>query len=319
MHGRFDRPSAAAHNLAMNLQQIRYFVAVAETLSFRRASERLHISQPPLTFHIKALEEELGLCLINRTTRYVALTEAGAAFLERARQIIALVEQTSREMEDIACGMAGTLRVAFTISTSFHSFFHRIVHAYRETYPKVNLKLESLSSGVQVAALCSGELDVGLLRWPFEAVPNLMSTRLHSASLMLVVHQTHPIVAKPVVSLADLRDDPFITYPRSMGSEIGIYRQILTLCERAGFTPRIVHEVLEPSLMIGLVAAGAGVAIVPSSLACMQIPGVSYKPIDDPSAETALYLVRQANTENPRIDSFWNTALATVALDQLVG
>lgn len=303
----------------MNLLQIRYFVAVAEELNFRKASERLHVSQPPLSFHIKSLEEELGLPLLHRSTRHVALTDAGRALLDRARQILDLFDRTQVDMRDMASGAAGTLRVAFTISTSFHSFFHRIVHNFRETYPKVNLLLSSQPSGPQISELSAGALDVGLLRWPFEVAPGLTSTRLHSASLMLAMHRTHELANVDRVDLADVRNSPFITYPQSMDMEIGIYRQIFSLCDRAGFAPRVAHEALEPSLIIGLVAAGAGVAIVPSSLACMQIPGVLYKPIDDPLAATELHLVRRADCSNPRIDNFWSIALSTVALEELAG
>lgn len=288
----------------MNLLQIRYFVAVAEELNFRKASERLNVSQPPLSFHIKSLEEELGMVLFERSTRHVALTEAGTALLERAHQILDLFDRTQVDMKDMASGSAGTLRVAFTISTSFHSFFHRIVQNFRENYPKVNLLLSSRSSGPQVQELLNGGLDVGLLRWPFEVASGLVSTRLHSASLMLAMHRTHALASADRINLADVAQSPFITYPHDMDTEIGIYRQIFTLCDRAGFTPRVAHEALEPSLIIGLVAAGAGVAIVPSSLACMQIPGVVYKAIDDPLAATELHLVRRAESRNPRIDNF---------------
>ncbi|WP_070152234.1 LysR substrate-binding domain-containing protein [Sphingobium phenoxybenzoativorans] len=303
----------------MNLLQIRYFVAVAEELNFRKASERLHVSQPPLSFHIKSLEEELGLPLFNRSTRHVALTEAGSALLERARQILDLFDRTQVDMHDMAAGAAGTLRVAFTISTSFHSFFHRIVHSYRETWPKVNLLLSSLPSGPQIAALTKGDLDIGLLRWPFEVAPGLITTRLHSASLVLAMHRTHELADADKVNLAHLRGNPFITYPQSMDREVGIYTQIFSLCEKAGFAPRVAHEAYEPSLMIGLVAAGAGVAIVPSSLQCMQIPGVVYKPIDDPMAATELHLVRREGGNSPRIDNFWNAALEIVALEEWSG
>lgn len=300
----------------MNLLQLRYFVAVAEELNFRRASQRLNVSQPPLSFHVKSLEEEIGARLFNRSTRQVELTDAGQILLGRAREILALVSRTTDEMHDIASGGVGTLRVAFTISTSFHSFFHRTVQEYRRRYPKVHLVLSSLSSGPQINALINGGIDVGLLRWPGEAVEGLVSAKLHSSSLMLAVHISHPLAAATGdVALTEVRDAPFITYPSTMSMEIGIYNQIQHLCENAGFSPRIVHEVLEPSLIIGLVAAGSGVAIVPTSLQCLEIPGVAYKSIADPAAETSLNMVRRADDLNPRIQSFWDVAMETVSLD----
>lgn len=288
----------------MNFMQLRYFVAVAEELSFRRAATRLHVSQPPLSFHIKALEEDIGTRLFNRTTREVVLTEAGVSLLEKARRILTLVQDTSDEMRELAEGNGGTLRVGFTISTSFNAFFYTAVQVYRDAFPRVKLTFTEMLSGKQIEALTEGRLDVGFLRWPSVKPSGLTGERVHVAQLMVALPQSHALASASRVPLAKLKDEPFISYPERLGSDIGVYDQILRLCEHAHFAPRIVQEALEPSLIIGLVAAGAGVAIVPSSLRRIQIPGVVFRPIADKDAVTVLHLVRREQDDNPRVRAF---------------
>ncbi len=157
----------------MQLDQLRYFVAVAGELHFRRAAERLHISQPPLSFHIKALEREVGTQLLNRNTRQVSLTEAGAAFLVRARRILSDVAEATEEVKRISTGRAGSLRIGFTISTSFHPFFCDSVFRYRRAYPEVTVSLSENVSERQIDVLLEERLDVGFLRGRFDQVAGL--------------------------------------------------------------------------------------------------------------------------------------------------
>jgi DNA-binding transcriptional LysR family regulator len=288
----------------MRLEWIRYFVCVAEDLNFRRAAARLHISQPPLSFHIKMLEEELGIKLFHRTTRQVSLTEAGAAFLVKARRVLSLVEEATEEIKAIAAGMAGTIKIGFTISTSFNHFFYHSVYSYRREYPDVKVTLTEMISGLQIKALTEERIDVGFLRWPYELPPALTMSRLTQTELMLAVHHSHRLAALRHVSLARVKDEPFISYPANLGSNIGIYRSIQQLFEKAGFVPRIVQEALEPSVIIGFVAAGLGIAIVPASLQCIQIPGVIFKRIADRAAHMADYLVYRSADTSPRVRAF---------------
>ena len=291
----------------MQLDQLRYFVAVAEELHFRRAAERLHISQPPLSFHIKSLERELGTRLLNRSTRQVSLTEAGSVFLMRAKSILAEVVEAADEVKGIAQGRAGLLRIGFTVSTSFHPFFYESVYRYRRAHAGVMVKLSEKVSERQIDALLSDQLDVGFLRGRFDRVAGLTMHALTRDALILAVHRSHSIASATSVSLASLRSEPFISYPANSG--VGVYRQILTLCERAGFEPRVVQEALEPSVIIGLVAAGLGMAIVPSSLKNIRIPDVVFVPIEDAGALTALYVVHCTNDSNPRVRAFTDLVL----------
>jgi len=286
----------------MQIDQLRYFVAVAEELHFRRAAERLHISQPPLSFHIKALEQELGTQLLNRSTRQVSLTEAGAAFLLRAKRILADVAEAAEEVKRISTGSAGSLRIGFTISTSFHPFFRDSVFRYRRAYPEVTVSLSENVSERQIDMLLEERLDVGFLRGRFDQVAGLTMRALTHEPLVLALHRSHPLASKTRVSPASLRTEPFISYPANAG--VGIYRQILALCERAGFEPRVIQEALEPSVIMGLVAAGLGVAIVPSSLQSIKIADVVFVPLDDPEAVATLYIAHRTNDDSPRVRAF---------------
>jgi DNA-binding transcriptional LysR family regulator len=262
----------------------------------------LHISQPPLSFHIKALEQEVGTQLLNRNTRQVSLTEAGAAFLIRATRILSDVAEAAEEVKRISTGRAGSLRIGFTISTSFHPFFCDSVFRYRRAYPEVTVSLSENVSERQIDVLLEGRLDVGFLRGRFDQVAGLTMNALTSEALVLALHRSHPLASKTRVSPSSLRAEPFISYPANAG--VGIYRQILALCERAGFEPRVVQEALEPSVIMGLVAAGLGVAIVPSSLQSIKIADVVFVPLDDPEAVATLYVAYRANDDSPRVRAF---------------
>jgi DNA-binding transcriptional LysR family regulator len=287
----------------MQLIQLRYFIAVAEELSFRRAATRLHVSQPPLSFHIKSLEEEIGARLLERTTRHVALTPAGSVLYERSKRVLSLLEDATDEVRDVATGVAGRLRVGFTISTSFHSIFYNSVHAYRRKYPDVKITFTQMNSGQQIDAMTQEQIDVGFIRLsPGKKLPGITHAPVDRAQLVLAIHSSHPLAALERIRLNRVKDEPFISYPSGVG--IGIYEQVRELFERSGFKPNVVQEALEPSVIIGLVAAGLGVAIVPPSLAQIQIPGVLFKPIRDPNAVTTLHLIQRTGDLSPCVKAF---------------
>jgi DNA-binding transcriptional LysR family regulator len=296
----------------MQLIQLRYFIAVAEELSFRRAATRLHVSQPPLSFHIKSLEEEIGARLLDRTTRHVALTPAGSVLYERSKRVFSLLEDATDEVRDVATGIAGRLRVGFTISTSFHSTFYNSVHTYRRKYPEVKITFTQLISGHQIDAMTREQIDIGFIRLsPGKMLPGITHTPVDRAQLVLAIHCSHPLAALERIRLNRVKDEPFISYPSGVG--VGIYEQVRELFERSGFKPNVVQEALEPSVIIGLVAAGLGVAIVPPSLAQIQIPGVLFKPIRDQNAVTTLHLIQRTGDLSPCVKAFSEIVLKSSA------
>lgn len=294
----------------MELRHLRYFVAVAEELSFTRAAERLHIGQPPLSHQIQMLEAEVGAQLLERSKRWVRLTEAGKLFLDDARRVLALSEQAVQTARRAERGEAGELRVGFTFSTPLTPLFATVVNRYRQRYPGVTLTLRELSTVPQIEAIANRELDLGLVRPPEVAVTDAVSmTVLRHDPLTLVLPIAHPLAKKKAVAIGDLRGLPFVMYPKTAGT--GIYHQIFRLCRAAGFMPTIAMEANEASTIIGLVAAGCGISVLPASFSIMRMGGVCYRPLADPEATTTLLLAQRKDEISPLVAAF--LAVATEA------
>ena len=288
----------------MELRHLRYFIAVAEELHFGRAALQLGISQPPLSQQIQALEDELGVRLFERTNRRVALSEAGRLFLPEARQVLAQLERAVAIARRAQRGELGELKVGFTSSAPFTSTIPRAIQAFRVACPDVHLDLCELSSRGVAEAVAEGRLQVGMLR-PLEALPaGLTALELFAEPLVAVLPAGHPLAAASAagVSLAALADEPFVFFPRSYGT--GLYDQLLGLARAAGFSPRIVQEASEAMTLIGLVATGLGVTVLPASFSRMRIDGVVCRTLDDPGASTAVWLVRQCDETSPLVRRF---------------
>lgn len=271
----------------MELRHLRYFVAVAETLSFTRAAQRLHIGQPPLSMQIRDLEAELGARLFERSRRKVALTEAGRRFLEHARAILARAAHAAEDARRAAAGELGELRVGFTSSLPYTEIMPDVLSAFRRRYPEVRLQLRELFTTAQFAALVGGELDVGLVRVGADAPPSGIALReLAREPLLLVMPAAHRLAQRAALSFAELAEEEFITFPPGTGT--GLPDKLQQLARAAGFAPRIVQTAREATTQIGLVAAGLGLALLPAPLACVRIPRVRYLRLTDAGADFPL-------------------------------
>lgn len=276
----------------MELRHLRYFVAVAEELSFTRAAERLHIGQPPLSHQIQQLEAEVGAQLLERSKRWVRLTEAGKLFLDDARRMLALSEQAMQTARRAQRGETGELRVGFTGSTPLTPLFATVVNRYRERYPGVTLTLQELTTLRQLEAISARELDLGLIRPPEVAIPETLGTSvLRKDSLMVVLPADHPLARKKDVKVRDLEGQPFVMFPKDAGT--GIYTQIFSLCRAAGFLPTIAMEAKEAHTIIGLVAARCGISVLPPAFDIIRMEGVAYRNLSDPEASTTLMLAQR--------------------------
>jgi DNA-binding transcriptional LysR family regulator len=274
----------------LDLRRMRYFVAVAEELHFRRAAERLGISQPPLSQQIQALEQDLEVALFERNRQKVFLTDAGRLLLERARRILAEVETTRAELRGAASGESGNLRVGFTGSAGLMPFLHRALLGFRTAYPAVRLTLQEMPSLDQIAALHQRELDLGIVRKPaMRHAAGVAFGLLCEDALVLAVHASNPLAAKRNVAMKQLRDETFISYPRDAG--ISLFQSVYDLAVAADFYPSIVHEARDASTIIGLVASGLGVAIVPAALRWIRMEGVRFLDLRDAGARSALHVV----------------------------
>jgi DNA-binding transcriptional LysR family regulator len=260
----------------MDLRRLRYFVAVAEELSFNRAAQRLRISQPPLSNQIKQLEEELGIQLFERSSRGVRMTEAGEALLDEARRIFVQLEQTTRVVQRIGHGEVGRLTLGFVPSAS-NEMLPSILRTFRHRYPEVELFLREMRPDRVVQRLHDQQIDAGFLYLPLDDA-SLNVECVSREPLVLALPESHRLASKPRIALQALTEEPFILPARY--SMPGLYGQVTKACHQAGFVPRAVQkDVWLMQTIVGLVAGNIGVALVPASLRNLRRRGVVYKQV----------------------------------------
>lgn len=282
----------------MELRHLRYFLAVAEERHFGRAAQRLHIAQPPLSRQIRQLEEQLGVRLLNRTTRRVELTEAGAAYAVRARAILAAVEQANTEAQRIASGEKGTLSIGFTGSATYE-LLPRVSRVVGLALPELHLQLHGeLLTPDQVTALLDGRIDLGILRPPVRD-EQIMTEALSDEPMIIALPDTHRLAAAETIALPELAGERFVGYPAGRGSVV--HEAMVAACAEAGFTPQVVQQAVQTSALISLVAAGLGVALVPESVAHLAIAGITYRPISGAPPRVELVAAYRAADPSPQL------------------
>lgn len=262
----------------MELRHLRYFVAVAEELNFCRAAERLRIAQPPLSLQIRNLEDELGAPLFYRVKRRILLTPAGETLLEEARRLLAGAEDTRRRVGEVARGRVGRLMVGY-VGTAMYDLLPDAVRLFRQHHPTIELLLDEMSTAAQITALRQGQIQLGLLRPPVED-DCLETEELVRENLMIALPERHPLCGKTHIRLQDLSQEAFVLCGAAF--EPTLHRRYLDLLRHAGFEPRIAQEVTHLQTQLGLVAAGVGVSLVPSSTAFASRPGVVYREVSGP-------------------------------------
>lgn len=287
----------------MDIRQLKYFVAVADTRNFTRASEQLHIAQPPLSRQIQLLEEELGVQLLMRNSRPLRLTEAGRVFYEQALQIINRLEQLKSATQQIGLNQRQTLSIGFVASTLYGGL-PMLVRKLRQHYPEVDIQLVELTSMQQIAALTSGRIDVGFgrIRSNDATVARII---LREEKLVLAIPISSPLATNDKrISLKELNGQKLIVYPKEPRPSFADH--ILSLLNDQAIRPAEVHEVREIQTALGLVAAESGLCLIPASA---RLRGdVHYRLIDDPSATSPIILTHRIN------DNAWYIA----AVKQLV-
>jgi DNA-binding transcriptional LysR family regulator len=288
----------------MKLRQLQFFIAVAEELSFSRAAIKLHVAQPSLSTQIKALEEEVGARLFERDKRHVSLTPAGRRFENRALTVLSLADSAKTEARSTEQGQLGTIDLGYTALSMFSTALPHAIRRFRRQEPHVVMTLRELTSLEQLHELGERTLDVGVLRKVDVSAPKgITIVEWYRTPLVAAIPRDHPRAAAASLSLNDLKSESFIMYPRGAGT--GIYWQVMDLCTAAGFRPRVVREVLESSTIIGLVAAGVGIAIVPADMNCIQFSGVVYRRITDAGAYTALHLAQRGGDHNEHLSRLY--------------
>ncbi|MDO5618673.1 LysR family transcriptional regulator [Kocuria sp.] len=270
----------------METRWLEAFLAVAEELHFGRAAERLHVGQSPLSQTVRKLEKELGAELFDRSTRSVALTSAGHALLPHARQVLEELGLATSAVRSTDREVYGRLRVSFSGALN-HRTVPQLTRAVREHHPQVELKfVDRLLSGEAVHRLEQGQLDLGFIGLPYRS-PELESLLITVEDNHLVAPHGHPLLNRDEIEVGDLQHEPIICPPRDRGSTMRA--TLVSTCHAHGFTPEIAQEVLDPFMILSLVDAGLGVAIVPESMLHILPRRVSSRPMQNyPPLRSAL-------------------------------
>ncbi|KQZ43500.1 LysR family transcriptional regulator [Duganella sp. Root1480D1] len=274
----------------IELRQLRYFATVAEELHFGRAARRLHMTQPPLSQTIMALEQMLGAPLFERNRRGVALTAAGEALLPEARRLLEQAAGLAELVQRAATGASGRLSLAF-VSSADYSVLPPTLRAYRAEYPQVEITLKEATSDLQLDDLLEGRVDAGLLIPPLpdRARQELDYLPVLSEPLVLAAPAGLPALARArAADLRKLAGLPLIIFPRHISP--GLYDAILSVFREAGITAEVGQEAIQMQTIVSLVSAGMGIALVPQSVSNLRRPGVEYLPLvqSTPLVETGL-------------------------------
>jgi DNA-binding transcriptional LysR family regulator len=259
----------------IELRHLRYFLAVAGTLHFSKAAERLGIAQPPLSQQIKRLEQLVGHRLFDRSTRGVKLTLAGQLLAERARSTIERIQDDLAQVRRLGRGEEGTLTVGFSGSVMFTALPDAI-GSYRRKYPKVELRLRELSTAAQIAALLDGTLDLAFMRDGDPSAGVDIRTLLEER-FVAVLPESHGLARRRSLRVRDLSKEPFVLFARRHGPLA--FDRTIGCCEREGFRPNIVQDAPQWPTLVRLVAAGLGVSLAPACVSSIAIPGAVYKQV----------------------------------------
>ncbi|MEV5354929.1 LysR substrate-binding domain-containing protein [Streptomyces sp. NPDC052693] len=282
----------------MDLRQLRYFVAVAEERHFGRAADRLHMAQPALSQAIRRLEADLGVELLHRTTRRVELTDAGRAYLIRARAILADVDDAAHEARRVASGSVGHLSIG-CVGSATYSLLPPLSRHLAAELPGVDFAFRGeMLAPDQVEALRTGAIDVALLR-PTVADSSLTVAPLRRDRLVVAVPADHRLAGRRQVRVADLRQADLIVHSADRRSVM--YDIVLGLFRDAGIDVHVRHEVGETSTLITLVAGGLGVAIVPEPVTALSLDGVAYRPLVRPTATVDLAVAHRTDRTEPHL------------------
>ncbi len=291
--------------MAIDLKQLRYFLAVAEEKSFSRAAERLHISQPPLSQQIMKLEAELQVKLFARTTRNFELTVGGKALMKEAAAILAQMELAVETVRQIDRGEMGRLRVG-VVSTAMWSPIPALLDKFHKSFPRVSWTLHEIGPSAQYEALLARQIDVGFWRAPPLPPATLAKGGLRQdlyfhENVCVAVHAGHALARRAQIDLPELAEQPMLSLVLEKSD---FARYLLQCCVEAGFTPKVAQEAAEPQTLLAMVGAGLGVALLPETIARIAWPGVVFVPIAGKAPSADLYIAYAEQEDAPVVRAF---------------
>jgi DNA-binding transcriptional LysR family regulator len=279
----------------MELRQLKQFVAVADLLSFRRAAERLHMAQPPLSVAIRKLEDELGAELFERRGRTIRLTAAGHEALRASRRCLADADEVRSATRSAAKGESGRVRVGF-VGSATYALLPRLIPAFRQRHPGIELELRE-STNLELLALLEQErLDVGLVRYPTASASALHFEVVEHDVFQAVMPKKHPLAAQRAVTLKALAQEPLIDYASTKVP--GLHAMVMLAFQHAGLSPRVVQEATQVQTVVCLVESGLGVALVPSVSSRLASRNVVFRPIRGLPAAAAISIALACRAQN---------------------
>jgi DNA-binding transcriptional LysR family regulator len=283
----------------MDIRQLKYFIAVAEEQHIGRAAERLHISQPPLTRQIHALEDELGVLLFTRTKWGVILTDAGAYLLDHARNIKSHVELVKEHVKQTGKGRIGRMDVG-VYGSAMLNIIPQILNTFTARNPDVKVVLHALNKGRQIEALHRGQILIAFERY-FPESKGLHIETIYSEPLCVALNSRNPLAELPIIDLEQLSDEPII-------GEVIPSIAIKALFEKHRFEPIVVQQSQDMISAVVMVAGGFGTAIVPSSLKTLQLPNVIYRPLQSgDESPIELHCAYRNDEQSPLLRSLLET------------
>jgi DNA-binding transcriptional LysR family regulator len=295
----------------MDLRRLRYFIAVAEEGHITRAAERLNMQQPPLSRQISLMEQELKVQLFRRMARGVELTSAGHALLREARAMMAQLDRAIETTRRAARGEQGILCVGIAPTAPFNPLVPRAIRAFRETFPLVSLVLEEGLSSEVVARFDNHQMDVAFVRAAQIHAEGIVVTPLQEEPMIVALPSRHPmarISRSRAVPLRSLASDPFIL----IGPPgTGLHDETVAACRAAGFVPRIGQPAPRITSALGLIAAGLGIALVPSTMQSVRIDGVVYRRLQGTAPKAFLGLAARKGDPSPVLRQFFNLVRTT--------
>jgi LysR family transcriptional regulator, benzoate and cis,cis-muconate-responsive activator of ben and cat genes len=289
------------YQFPFELRHLVYFREVARQLHFRKAAESLAIAQPALSRAIAQLETALDADLLNRTRRGVEITPAGQLLLERTEPLLRSLATIPGELQAVAGGQIGHVRIAFT-GLAMATVLPRILRDFHQKHPGIRLELTESPTSAQLAALHAGEIACGFFH-PDAPSPGLRTRLLLRERNGVLLPAAHPLAKRPMLRLRDLAATPFVLFPRAHNP--GFYDRILAAFATAGVAPRIAEEVWPRANGIGLVRAGMGATFITPSEAQHLPPEVAFRPLQGPAPESRLVLGwRQSPAPDPALAAF---------------
>ena len=294
----------------MELRQIRSFLSIAETLHFGRTAELIHISQPALSLQIRALEEEVGVRLLERNRRKTTLTAAGFAFRDHAAAALSQLDQAPHRARLAAIGKLGLLRIGF-ISTAGSEIVPDVVRQFRELNPEVEFSLRNILTAEQVQMLEAGSLDIGFLRLPIGGHPALDVVTVHREPFVLVVPLSHKLAQRKRVRLRELAGQDFVMYERTYAP--GFHDLIFGILRDAGIVPNVSQTAGEIPTLISLVASHMGITILPASAVKHSVASVVACEILDRIPVSEIGIAVSKRFRAPVVDNFRSLALKELA------